>query len=354
LRVCDSDWSGGVGDIPYTLRGGTPSFTHYNRRGDVTAKTDATGTVTYQATYKAFGERATETGSTADRQKSNTKDEDIPGYANEGFRFRDLETGVFLTRDPIGSTLMQPGDKWFVDGAQVKQFQYARAALPRIVDHTDRDPTNTALKTAGQSQEGTYGEAKNEGLAERGFWHIAEPGQPNIYSYVSNNPWTKFDPEGLYESPSWMRTFVPGTVAYDAGVTAVENGNYGRAAGYFGVMLGEQFLFVLTIGEGSAALQGGKAVTAATTRSQTLVQFGANANQTYHAERHIQKLGISVAAVKKEIMKDLKNVADQVPSAGKPLNRVVEVAGKKLQYTAYKLSNGKINIGRIHEVKKNP
>lgn len=124
--VRGSDWGGGVGGILYSTRAGVPSFTHYNRRGDVTAKTDGTGTVTYQATYDAYGQRATETGATLDRQKSNTKDEDIPGYANEGFRFRDLETGIFLSKDPAG----------FVDG-------------------------------------------------------------PNLYAYVTQNPWTFFDPEGL-------------------------------------------------------------------------------------------------------------------------------------------------------------
>ncbi|PTX94068.1 type IV secretion protein Rhs [Spartobacteria bacterium LR76] len=127
--VRGSDWGGGVGGILYTERAGVPSFTHYNRRGDVTAKTDATGNITYQATYEAFGKRVTEAGTTLDRQKSNTKDEDVPGYANEGFRFRDLETGAFLSQDPAG----------FVDG-------------------------------------------------------------PNLYAYVRQNPWTKFDPEGLAEN----------------------------------------------------------------------------------------------------------------------------------------------------------
>ncbi len=56
----------------------------------------------------------------------NTKDEDPTGLLNEGFRYRDLETGVFLTADPAG----------FVDG-------------------------------------------------------------PNLYTYVKQNPWTSFDPEGL-------------------------------------------------------------------------------------------------------------------------------------------------------------
>ena len=33
----------------------SPSFTHYDGRGDVTAKTDSGGAVTYQASYEAFG-----------------------------------------------------------------------------------------------------------------------------------------------------------------------------------------------------------------------------------------------------------------------------------------------------------
>lgn len=53
-------------------------------------------------------------------------EEDPTGLLNEGFRYRDLETGCFITRDPLG----------FKDG-------------------------------------------------------------PNLYTYVKQNPWTKFDPEGL-------------------------------------------------------------------------------------------------------------------------------------------------------------
>ena len=121
-----SDLGGGIGGILYSLRDDQPSFTHYNARGDVAAKTDGGSTLTYQAAYEAFGTRSEETGSTLDRQKANTKDEDPTGMLNEGLRYRDLETGVFITRDPAG----------FVDG-------------------------------------------------------------PNLYTYVRQNPWTKFDPEGL-------------------------------------------------------------------------------------------------------------------------------------------------------------
>jgi RHS repeat-associated protein len=122
-----SDWGGGVGGILYTLRDGDPSFNHYNNRGDVTTKTDGDSEVTYQAAYEAFGTRTQEDGTTEDRQKANTKDEDPTGFLNEGFRYRDLETGVFITRDPAG----------LVDG-------------------------------------------------------------PNLYAYVQQNPWSGFDPQGLW------------------------------------------------------------------------------------------------------------------------------------------------------------
>jgi|GEM_PF-1588796 len=121
-----SDYGGGIGGILYTLRSGTASFNHYNSRGDVVAKTAANGALTYQAAYEAYGKRTQEQGSTQDRQKANTKDEDPTGLLNEGFRYRDLETGTFITRDPL----------MFVDG-------------------------------------------------------------PNMYAYVVQNPWTKFDPLGL-------------------------------------------------------------------------------------------------------------------------------------------------------------
>ena len=112
--VRGSDWGGGVGGILYTLRGTTPSFNHYNSRGDVVAKTDSTGTETWQASYEAFGTRTRESGATDDRQKANTKDEDPHGLLNEGFRYRDLEAGVFITRDPLG----------FVDGPNM--YSYVR------------------------------------------------------------------------------------------------------------------------------------------------------------------------------------------------------------------------------------
>ncbi len=139
LYVRGSDYGGGIGGVLYTLRDvnedgqlNNAAFNHYNSRGDVVARMDDSGALMYQAAYEAFGRHGDspgtqEWGGTADRQQANTKDEDPTGLLNEGFRYRCLETGVFITRDPLG----------FVDG-------------------------------------------------------------PNLYSYVRQNPWSYYDPEGLF------------------------------------------------------------------------------------------------------------------------------------------------------------
>jgi RHS repeat-associated protein len=122
------DMGGGVGGLLYSLRDGAPKFNLSNGRGDIVAQSDSTGALTWTASYEAYGKRTRETGTNADKQRANSKDEDPTELLNEGFRYRDIETGVWLSRDPAG----------FVDG-------------------------------------------------------------PNLYAYVMQNPWTKFDPLGLAE-----------------------------------------------------------------------------------------------------------------------------------------------------------
>lgn len=109
-----SDYGGGIGGVLYTIRGAARSYNAYNSRGDVVSQTDDSAAITWQSSYEAFGTRTQEQGSTADRQKANTKDEDPTGLLNEGHRIRDLEFGVFLSRDPAG----------FVDGPNV--YTYVR------------------------------------------------------------------------------------------------------------------------------------------------------------------------------------------------------------------------------------
>jgi len=125
-HVRGPDLGGGTKGLLYSLRNGLPKFNRYNGRGDVVAQSDIDGTTTWAASYQADGRRTAEAGTNVERHRANTKEEDPTGLLNEGFRYRDMETGTFISRDPLG----------LVDG-------------------------------------------------------------PNVYCYVRQNPWTKWDPEGL-------------------------------------------------------------------------------------------------------------------------------------------------------------
>ncbi len=88
---------------------------------------------------------------------------------------------------------------------------------------------------------------------------------------------------------------------------------------------------------------------AADVTKQLSVAFGRNAEQVQHAFRHTDALGLARSDVESAIRLHLPSVADTIPSNG-PLNSVIDVAGQRIQYTAYRLSDGSINIGRIHGV----
>ena len=138
--VRGSDWGGGVGGILYTMRSNAPSFDHYDRRGDVVAQTNASGAITFQASYEAEGTHPISFGSTPDRQKANTKEEDPTKLVNEGLRYRDLATNTFLSRDPA----------LFVDGANL--YAYVREN-----PWTHFDPEGLATEEERKSAAGEYG-----------------------------------------------------------------------------------------------------------------------------------------------------------------------------------------------------
>ncbi|PRD40391.1 hypothetical protein C5748_27270, partial [Phyllobacterium phragmitis] len=77
------------------------------------------------------------------------------------------------------------------------------------------------------------------------------------------------------------------------------------------------------------------------------VSFGRNANQDYHVWRHVEdELGMSRQRVQDAVVADLLPAGNL--SSG--LNvRFVTIDGVRLQYNAFKLPDGTINIGRIHE-----
>jgi uncharacterized protein RhaS with RHS repeats len=85
------------------------------------------------------------------------------------------------------------------------------------------------------------------------------------------------------------------------------------------------------------------------TAANLTVQFGRVANQVAHTFRHVDELGLNRGTVMTAVQQHLQTVASQL-TPGKSLNQIVEVEGVRLQYTAYQLANGVVNVGRIHKV----
>lgn len=78
--------------------------------------------------------------------------------------------------------------------------------------------------------------------------------------------------------------------------------------------------------------------------------FGQNANQQFHSFRHIDKMGLDRASVRKAVELDARMNLKKIIEL-KPYNGIVNVDGQKLQYTIYKINKNTYNVGRIHGIK---
>ena len=75
------------------------------------------------------------------------------------------------------------------------------------------------------------------------------------------------------------------------------------------------------------------------------INFGKVENQISHTFRHIESIGLDKNIVKDAISSDLKKIASSASMS--PYNGFVIVNGIRLDYVAYRLPDGTINVGRI-------
>jgi RHS repeat-associated protein len=168
------DMGGGVGGMLYSKRGEIHKYSLSNGRGDIVAQSDSGGELTWTASYEAYGKRTKETGVNADKQRANSKDEDPTGLLNEGFRYRDIETGVWLSRDPAGFVdgpniyafvKQNPWTGFDPDGLKVKENRVERRPVAEIgpaPKRTDFVPLNTKMSAKDRAAATTrYEEAKD-------------------------------------------------------------------------------------------------------------------------------------------------------------------------------------------------
>jgi len=78
---------------------------------------------------------------------------------------------------------------------------------------------------------------------------------------------------------------------------------------------------------------------------RSAIRFGSEANQIHHTFRHVDALGIDRDAVADAIQADLARQGPVPPGANITGN--VSVAGVTLEYRAFGLDDGTVNVGRI-------
>jgi RHS repeat-associated protein len=210
------DMGGGVGGLLYSLRSGTPKFNLSNGRGDVVAQSDSSGDLTWTASYEAYGKRPVETGSNADRQRANTKEEDPTGLLNEGFRYRDLETGTWLSRDPAG----------FVDGPNLYAYVRQNPWTFWDPDGLELSGWEEGLANAGMSPEEhvAYNAAVLDGIIAGAkatavfLWNLIPPfGEVNDFS-ESENPNNTLEQQAAYRLSLQMGVMTLGLSPNRSGV----------------------------------------------------------------------------------------------------------------------------------------
>lgn len=107
-----------------------------------------------------------------------------------------------------------------------------------------------------------------------------------------------------------------------------------------------------TIIEGGAATRSASVGLKLLPRSKVVVQFGKVENQVNHAFRHIEKMGLTRDQVKSAILKDVPKIAKNVNLGGKTVYRQIRIGNQDIIYSAHRLENGVINVGRIHGITK--
>jgi len=176
----------------------------------------------------------------------------------------------------------------------------------------------------------------------------------HLYAYVGNDPLNLFDPFGLDKEQSswWNRAFnffaaaAAETLQMQQAQTAAEMEFAGSPGKYAALQFAP---FAAVAGMAVPALGAGAAVEgtgAAVATEDIAMQFGGNSNAIFHAFRHIDAAGIDRAVVQAAIRADLQTTASQVVS-GQALNVTIPVGNGTVTYTAFRLTNGVINVGRI-------
>jgi hypothetical protein len=119
----------------------------------------------------------------------------------------------------------------------------------------------------------------------------------------------------------------------------------GDASGLFNIILGVLDGAGVALTQVTVASPFVKGVKGTNSVEQVQVQFGKVKNQVSHTFRHVEEAGFNRKVVQDVITQDLLKVAKSWPNG--QYNGSVAVNGVRLDYSAFKLPDGTINVGRI-------
>ena len=344
--------------------------------------TNGAGTVTQTLIYLPFGETLDEQhlNSPNDPWRYNGKELDAEtGNYYYGARYYDPKTAIWLSVDPLSE--MMP--EW---------SSYAYAFNNPILYS---DPTGLAPEMPPVDSDLLYWEDE-DGISTRNSsdddwdWDKGDGSCGTYPNVTSENEYIYKNWSAILDSPSRIKNestkfinYYPGNqqdlgaigTISDGYITLPQNqgtwndrgsdgrqwigcmachGSYGAynrmsynsPSRFKGLLISATFEHLYGISSAySATRTGVQSVSGTATKAR--VQFGNNPNQTYHAFRHTDELGLSRSQVQSAILTHFETVSNQVVK-GKAFNQVITVGGHKLQYTAYLLENNLYNIGRIH------
>jgi hypothetical protein len=195
----------------------------------------------------------------------------------------------------------------------------------------------------------------------------------NWYAYVGNDPLNRSDPDGLEAVDPVTVTASRGNcgrACYEslAGDRILPNGKtpYQQCGWSCTYQQGQQDMLADQAAEDNwywaiPALAPEMAVdaigvvgaigarTAAISVRGLVVTFGRDANQVYHTFRHVEGIGMSASSVSRAVTSDLAKVAKSV-APGSGVRRTIAIGSIRVEYRAFKLPNGSMNVGSIFAV----
>ncbi|MPT51088.1 RHS repeat-associated core domain-containing protein [Delftia sp.] len=172
----------------------------------------------------------------------------------------------------------------------------------------------------------------------------------NRFGYVANNPLNDVDPQGLHPVLARMQglyyRYGPAITEFIAGASGVNGAVASPAA--ISPLVAQIPTTVSRMAPIAQAINQGidtGAYCSAKSIDELVIQFGKVENQISHTFRHVERAGFNRQLVQDAIREDILRTADSLID-GQYSGSVI-LNGAKLDYSAFKLPNGIINVGRI-------